>query len=46
MVFLGKVPHDQLAVGLLVEAAWVVAFILLSRWLYGVGLRQYSAYGG
>lgn len=46
VVFLGKVTGPELARGLLVEALWAVALVLLTRWLYGRGLRQYSAYGG
>jgi ABC-2 type transport system permease protein len=45
-VFLGKVRGEELAVGLLKEALWAVAFLLLARWLYRLGLRRYSAYGG
>ncbi len=45
-VILGKVQGTDLVVGLLVELAWAVVFIVLARWLYRVGLRRYSAYGG
>jgi ABC-2 type transport system permease protein len=45
-VFLGKVSGADLARGLLLELGWVVGFILLSRVLYRLGLRRYSAYGG
>ena len=45
-VFLGHVQGINLVVGLLAEAAWALFFIALSRWLYRLGLRQYSAYGG
>jgi ABC-2 type transport system permease protein len=45
-VFLGKVEGRDLVNGLLGEAAWVVFFIVLSRWLYHRGLRRYSAFGG
>ncbi len=45
-VFLGKVQGEALVYGLLGELAWAVAFILAARWLFGVGLRRYSAYGG
>jgi ABC-type uncharacterized transport system permease subunit len=34
------------AEGLLMELAWAVVLILLSRWLFARGLRRYSAYGG
>ncbi len=45
-VFLGKVHGTDLIYGLLEEAAWAVIFIVLSRYLYRLGLRRYSAYGG
>jgi len=45
-VFLGKVQGMDLLFGLIIEAAWATGFCLLSRWLYRVGLRRYSAYGG
>jgi ABC-2 type transport system permease protein len=45
-VFLGKVEGEDLAYGLLAELAWALFFIGLSRVLYRLGLRQYSAYGG
>ncbi len=45
-VFLGKVRGEALVYGLLGEVAWALAFIVLSRWLYRLGLRRYSAYGG
>ena len=45
-VFLGKVSGPELANGLLAELAWAVAFVFLSRVLYRLGLRRYSAYGG
>lgn len=45
-VFLGKVQDEDLPLALLIEAGWVLAFCLLSRWLFRIGLRRYSAYGG
>jgi ABC-2 type transport system permease protein len=45
-VFLGKVRGEELAYGLAAELAWAVAFMILARWLYRLGLRRYSAYGG
>jgi ABC-2 type transport system permease protein len=45
-VFLGKVQGEDLVYGLLTELAWVVLFCLLARWLYRLGLRRYSAFGG
>jgi ABC-2 type transport system permease protein len=46
VVFLGKVQGEDLLRGLLAEAAWALALVLLARWLYHRGLRRYSAYGG
>ncbi len=46
MVLLGKIEGAELAWGLLIQLAWAVALVLLSRWLYHRGLRRYSAYGG
>lgn len=46
MVFLGKISGPQLLRELLIETAWVVMLILLTRWLYSAGLRRYSAFGG
>jgi ABC-2 type transport system permease protein len=45
-VFLGHVQGVDLVYGLLGEIAWALFFIAASRWLYRIGLRQYSAYGG
>ena len=45
-VFLGKIEGWALARGLLVEFAWVVFFIVLSRFLFHRGLKRYSGYGG
>jgi ABC-2 type transport system permease protein len=45
-VFLGRVQGRDLVEGLLAEAGWAVFFIVLSRVLYRVGLRRYSAFGG
>ncbi len=46
MVFLGKKQGDELVLGLAIELAWAIALIVLSRWMYRLGLRHYSAYGG
>ncbi len=46
IVFLGKVEGMALAEQLLIQLVWVVVFFVASRWLYRVGLRRYSAYGG
>jgi ABC-2 type transport system permease protein len=46
VIFLGKVTGARLAQGLLLQLAWSLAFVVLSRWLYKRGLRRYSAFGG
>ncbi|MBX9679864.1 MAG: ABC-2 family transporter protein [Gemmataceae bacterium] len=46
MIFLGKIQGQELANGLAVEFAWAFGLFLTSRYLYRVGLRRYSAYGG
>jgi ABC-2 type transport system permease protein len=46
VVFLGKVKGAALVQGLLIELAWAVVFMLITRWLYARGLRHYSAFGG
>ena len=46
VVFLGKVRGMDLVIGLLAELFWVVGFALLARWLYRLGLKRYSAFGG
>jgi ABC-2 type transport system permease protein len=45
-VFLGKVGGQELVTGLIAEVAWVAGLMLLARFLYRLGLRRYSAYGG
>jgi ABC-2 type transport system permease protein len=46
MIFLGKIQGQELAIGLAIEFAWAFGLFLMSRYLYRVGLRRYSAYGG
>ncbi len=45
-VFLGKIHGAALARGLLIQAAWVVFFIVGSRVLLRRGLNRYSGFGG
>lgn len=45
-VFLGKVRGPEMYQGLAIEAAWVIFFIVLSRFLWARGVRRYSGYGG
>ncbi len=46
VVFLREVQGPALVEGLLLELAWAVVLIALSRGLLARGLRRYSAYGG
>jgi len=46
VVFLGKVQGLDLVKGLVAEALWALAFMVLARVLYRLGLRRYSAFGG
>jgi ABC-2 type transport system permease protein len=45
-IFLQKIPADQLATEMMIEAVWVVVFIATCRWMYQRGLRRYSGFGG
>jgi ABC-2 type transport system permease protein len=45
-VLLGKIQGAALVQGLVIEAAWVVFFIFLSRVMFHYGTRRYSAFGG
>lgn len=45
-VCLQKITGEQLIRELLMEAAWLVFFIVLCRAMYRSGLRRYSGYGG
>lgn len=44
-VFLGM-EDDGLVGKLLVEILWVLAFVVIARMFYKIGLKRYSAYGG
>lgn len=45
-VFLEKLEQPAMVQGLVVEAAWVAFFIVLSRVLMARGVKRYSGYGG
>ncbi|MGV3485311.1 MAG: ABC transporter permease [Planctomycetaceae bacterium] len=45
-IFLEKIPEDELALELAIEAAWVVFFIVACRVMYARGVRRYSGFGG
>jgi ABC-2 type transport system permease protein len=46
MIFLGMKSGEELVIGLLLELFWAVVFVVLARWLFKLGLKRYSAYGG
>jgi len=45
-VFLQKIHGHNLWVGLSVQTAWVLLFIVASRVVYGRGVKRYSGFGG
>ena len=45
-IFLGKIPEDELAFELCIEAAWLAFFIVLCRFAYTRGIKRYSGFGG
>lgn len=45
-IFLGKVQGPELVNGLLIEAGWVVFFIIVCRVALRRGMNRYSGYGG
>jgi ABC-2 type transport system permease protein len=45
-VFLGKISGSDLWIGLTIQAAWVLFFIVACRAVYARGVRHYSGYGG
>ena len=45
-VFLGRIQGSDLVWGLVAEAGWAIALMVLARMLYRIGLRRYSAFGG
>jgi ABC-2 type transport system permease protein len=45
-VYLGKVTGAALANGLLAQFCWVVVAWFAARWMWGRGIKKYSAVGG
>jgi ABC-2 type transport system permease protein len=45
-VFLGKIQGPDLAHGLILEFIWVLVSIVLCRFLFFLGTKRYSGYGG
>lgn len=45
-IFLGKIPEEDLATEMWIEAAWLLFFIILCRIAYARGVKRYSGFGG
>lgn len=45
-IFLGKIPEEDLAMEMWIEAAWLLFFIIICRIIYTRGVKQYSGFGG
>ena len=45
-VFLQKIPEDQLATEMAIQAAWLTFFIVTCRIAYARGVKRYSGFGG
>lgn len=45
-VYLGRTAGPRLWRGLAIELGWVLLFYFVARWIWGRGVRKYSAYGG
>lgn len=45
-LYLGRVTGWELWLGLLIQALWVFFFFCLARWVWGKGLKKYTAVGG
>ncbi len=45
-IFLQKIPAEDLWREIAIEAVWVLAFIVLCRWLFSRGVARYSGFGG
>jgi ABC-2 type transport system permease protein len=45
-IYMGKTTGPDLARGMLIQAAWVVAAYFLARFAWNRGIRKYSAVGG
>ncbi|MDA7950265.1 MAG: ABC-2 family transporter protein [Pirellulaceae bacterium] len=45
-IFLGKIQGWALVYGLLIEAVWLLFFVVLSRVMFHFGVKRYSGFGG
>jgi ABC-2 type transport system permease protein len=42
----GKIPGDEIALGLIMQCVWIIACVFLARYLWRVGSKRYVAVGG
>jgi ABC-2 type transport system permease protein len=45
-LFMGRIPADEIARGLVIQAVWVLIAFVAARVCWQKGLRRYGAYGG
>ena len=45
-VYMGRIQGTELAHGLMIQAAWVVAAFFMAKFAWSRGIRKYSAVGG
>ena len=45
-IYVGKITGSLMYQGLIIQAAWVIAFYALARFVWWRGIRKYSAVGG
>ncbi len=45
-IFCGRLGAEEIARGFCVQAIWIVVLFGFARWLWGRGLKQYTAVGG
>jgi len=45
-IMLGKIPAEHLPMELVVQAAWIVALLIINRIAFNRGVRRYSSFGG
>lgn len=45
-IYLGRYSHEEIALELAIESAWVVMLMLLCRVAFHRGVRRYGAFGG
>ncbi len=44
-IILGKLDHNELLIGFLIQLFWVIALMLIRALLWSIGLKRYTASG-